>query len=421
MSALWPSLLPMDQHGDDSRSAVSAEGVRIRFEDGQERLCLTSGLWNVPLGYGNVRIAGAVAEALERLSYGSVFRYENVDARAAADALVAAAHHGAFEKVLFSTGGSAANDLAMKLARQYQALRGENRRRLVVGLQDSFHGMTFGAFSLTGEELGQDGYGVDRRLVRHVRPNDVDGLRTFLARMGSQIAAFVVEPVSGSGTTPLADEFVDLILSAREEHGFVLVADEVATGFARTGPLFASERWNGVPDLMILSKALTNGTLPAAAVLVSRAIVSAFRRADAVLVHAETSAGTAVAGAAISATLAEMERVDIVGLARALSDELDEGLRTLIEPLPGVLGHHGAGAFRTVRIADHGGRPVEGAAVTGLVDAVRREGVVVHPGVGGVQLVPALVYTGADLRTALVGVARGVASWRSSATRGRVA
>lgn len=149
-NALWPSLLTPDQHGRDDLCAVSAEGVRVRFADGRELLCGTSGLWNTNLGYGNQAIAEAAAEALRTASYLSVFRYENEYARRAADALVELAGAGHYGRVLFSTSGGAANDLAMKLARQYQALRGRGGRKVVVGLRGSYHGLTFGGFALTG-------------------------------------------------------------------------------------------------------------------------------------------------------------------------------------------------------------------------------------------------------------------------------
>ncbi|WP_262060834.1 aminotransferase class III-fold pyridoxal phosphate-dependent enzyme [Streptomyces sp. STR69] len=187
--ALWPSLLAPEHHGKDELCAVAAEGVRVRFADGRELLCVSSGLWNTNLGYGNRAVAEAAAEALRSASYLSTFRYENVYARRAADALVQAAGAEHYGRVLFSTSGGAANDLAMKVARHYLALR-----KVVVGLRGSYHGLTFGGFALTGEDLGQQLYGVDQRLVRHVPPNDPGELRTLLARQGGQIAAVVVEP-----------------------------------------------------------------------------------------------------------------------------------------------------------------------------------------------------------------------------------
>jgi len=399
VGALWPSLLAPEHHGKDELCAVSADGVRVRFADGRELLCASSGLWNTNLGYGNRAIAEAAAEALRSASYLSTFRYENVYARRAADALVQAAGPEHYGRVLFSTSGGAANDLATKVARHYQALRGEDRRKVVVGLRGSYHGLTFGGFALTGEDLGQQLYGVDQRLVRHVPPNDPEELRTLLARQGGQIAAVVVEPVLGSGAIPLDEQYIAALLQLREEYGFLLVADEVATGFGRTGDFFASHRWPAPPDLLIASKGLTNGTSAAAVVLASHAVADAFHEAGALLSHGETQAGTPVACAAILATLAEMRRLDAVPRARRLGALLTRELDTLAVGHPLVTGSTGVGCFRSIRLTatDGSGLPFPQHEVPALVEAVRRAGAIVHPGLHGVQLIPALTYTDTEV------------------------
>ena len=323
--ALWPSLLPMSDHGRDDLCVISAAGVRLRFADGHERLCATSGLWNVPLGYGNPVIADAIARTAHDLSYGSAFRYENAQARAAAEALVARCGIDRYHRIIFSTSGGAANDLVIKLARHYQVLRGHDRRKIVVALTGSYHGLTFGGFALTGEPLGHQLYGVDQRLIRHVDPCDATAFTALMERIGAQVAAVVVEPVLGSGTVPLPVDLIDAIGRARQTHGFVLVADEVATGFTRTGPMFASDEWAIPPDVLIMSKALTNGTCAAAAVAVGPEISAAFTRHAALLVHAETQAGTAITAAAILATLTELDRIDAVATVADLTPRLEHG------------------------------------------------------------------------------------------------
>src|SRR5690606_26108634 len=261
--ALWPYLIAPSTHGNDSQCAVSAKGHRITFADGSEVLDADSGLRNVNLGYGNEAIATAVAQAATHGSYLHSFRFENTYARKAADDLLAVCGTGHYARVLFSSGGGVANDAAMKLVRHYHALRGRPERNLVVALRGSFHGLTFGGFALTGEDLGQRAYGVDQRLIRHITPNDVGELRTLIARSGRQIAAVVVEPVLGTGTVPITDYDLAALVRLRDESGYLLVADEVATGFGRTGTFFASQTWPGQPDVLLSSKGLTNGTVPA--------------------------------------------------------------------------------------------------------------------------------------------------------------
>lgn len=394
---LWPYLLPASAHGDDSLCGVSAQGHRIRFADGRELLDGSSGLWNTNLGYGNEAIATAVHQAIVQGSYLSAFRYENSYARKAADDLVQVAGPDHYAKVLFSSSGGAANDMAMKVARHYHSLEGQHRRNLVVGLRDSFHGLTFGGFSLTGEDLGQRLYGVDQRLIRHVTPNVPGELETLFSRAAGQIAAVVVEPVLGTGTVPLSEEFVSTLLRLRDEHGFLLVADEVATGFGRTGSFFASHRWPGQPDLLITSKGLTNGTCPASAVIASRRVAERFGEHDAVLAHAETQGGSPVPCAAISATIAQMRELNAVAGAQSLGEYLAAGMDRLIEELPQATGSTGVGCFRTLKIAGPDGEPLSAVEVAELVAAIREAGAIVHPGPGGVQLIPALTYSRAEL------------------------
>ncbi|MFG2311994.1 daptide-type RiPP biosynthesis aminotransferase [Streptomyces sp. NPDC048566] len=405
---LWPSLTAPRDQGRDDTCAVSAHGVRVRFADGRELLDGSSGLWNTNLGYGNEEIARAAAQALREASYLSVFRYENVYARRAAEALVEAAGPRHYGRVLFSTSGGAANDLVMKVARQYHALREQPQRTVVVGLRGSYHGLTFGSFALTGDDLGQQMYGVDQRLVRHVAPNDPAELDALMARQGGRIAAVVVEPVLGSGAVPLTEEYVDHLLRLRRDHGFLLVADEVATGFGRTGSLFASQRWAEQPDLLVASKGLTNGTSAAAVVIAARTVADAFTDSGSVLTHGETQAGTPVTCATITATLDEMRRLDAVALGRRLSGRLDTELAALVAGHPRVAATTGLGCFRSIRLCEPDGTPFAQERVPDLVRAIREAGAIVHPGVNGVQLFPALTFTDADLTELLARVTAGL-------------
>lgn len=405
---LWPFLLAPADQGRDDLCLVGAHGHRVRFADGRELLCGTSGLWNVNLGYGNAAIADAIAEAAMQASYLGVFRYEHDLARRAAAALIEVCDPARYARVLFSTSGGAANDLAMKLARHYHVLRGEARRTVMVGLKESYHGLTYGAFSLTGDDLGQRVYGVDQRSVRHLAPNAVDQLHELMAREGRRIAAVVVEPVLGNGTLPLTNTYVDTLLELRDQHGFLLVADEVATGFGRTGDFLATQRWSGSPDVLLLSKGLTNGTCAASAVLTSPAVAIAFTEAGALLSHAETQAGTAITSAAILATLAEFERMDAVTRGRQLADLMATALARPQAFHPLVDRVTGQGCFRSLRIRGAKGGPASPSEVAAMVAAVRTAGAIVHPGPGGIQLIPALTYSQAELNELLNCVLRGL-------------
>ncbi|MEU1513192.1 daptide-type RiPP biosynthesis aminotransferase [Streptomyces sp. NPDC005811] len=402
-------MLPHDRHGRAALCAESASGVRVCFRDGSMRLDGSSGLWNSNLGHGNPVIADAVAEAMRNASYLGSWSYENTRARAAARTLVDMAGPAHYSRVLFSTSGGAANEVAMKLARHYHALRGESDRKFVLGLRDGYHGLTYGAFALTDANLGQRMYGVDRRLVGHVPANDPDRLATVLRALAGKVAAVVVEPVLGTGAVPLTAEYVAALLTTRREHGFLLVADEVSTGYGRIGnAVFETAGWSEPPDVLITSKAMTNGTLAAAAVVVSGPVAAEFTERGAVLGHAETQAGTAVVGAAVVATAAELRRLDAVTKSHRLGRHLDVVLARLVDEHPLVAGSTGAGCLRAVHLARAAGTPMPPNEVEAVVGAIRDAGALVHPGPGCVQLVPALIYTEDELDELVALVSAGI-------------
>jgi adenosylmethionine-8-amino-7-oxononanoate aminotransferase len=405
---------PVDVSLGLERIAIAARGNRVRFADGSERLCATSGLWNVPLGYGHAGVAEAVAAALRDASYLSLFRGVHRPALEAADALLDLAGADAYRHVVFSTSGGAANDAVMKLARQHQIERGEPARTIVVGLRGSYHGTMYGSHALSGDALGQGAYALDRRAVRHVDADDPTELTALLRREGSRVAAVVVEPLRGSGAYPVPPTFIEAVLELRDEYGFLLVADEVATGFGRTGPLFASAEWSRTPDLLVLSKALTNGALGAAAILVGPRVSSVFSRRSAVFAHGETQAGTPAVAAAILAVAEEFRRGEVLSAAqrvgadvRDMANELvHDGLATEIR---------GSGAFLAVALAGPDGERLTAGRVPEAVAAIAAAGAIVHPGVDGIQLIPAYGYADADvaeLDTAIrAGWARMAEGW----------
>ena len=198
------------------------------------------------------------------------------------------------------------------------------------------------------------------------------------------------------------------MLDLRDEHGFLLVADEVATGFARTGPLFASGGWSRRPDLLVLSKALTNGALGAAAILVGPRVVSVFSDRGATFVHGETQAGTPAVAAAIRAVTEEIRRTDVLAAAARVS----AGVRALADALVRdglAVEVRGRGAFLAVALTDAAGARLAAARVPDAVAAIADAGAIVHPGVDGIQLIPAYGYDAADLAELEAAIRTGLA------------
>lgn len=410
--ALWTSMLPADSIFTPDQVAVGAAGHRIEFADGSTRLCATSGLWNVPLGFGNPAIAEAVMKATHDASYLSLFRAPHRYAEDAAEALIELANPIRYSRVIFSTSGGAANDAAMKLARQYWAQRGYGSRSLIVGLKGSYHGTAYGSHALSGDDLLQSVYSVDRRAVRHVSHSD-DGeeLELLLKREGSRVASVVVEPVLGSGAHALSDAFIDRLLALREEYGFLVVADEVATGFGRTGTMFATDRWAAAPDILILSKALTNGAMGAAALLVGERVASEYVRGGWTFVHGETQAGTPACAAAVLAVIEELHRVDVEPTAQALGTDL-LGLATGLRSDDVVTEVTGSGCFLGLGLRNEDESLLSGPDVLRVVSAIAQNGVLVQPGPSSIELIPAYGFTSDELLEVDAAVRAGLAQAR---------
>ncbi|MGM1018377.1 MAG: daptide-type RiPP biosynthesis aminotransferase [Actinomycetota bacterium] len=411
-AALWTSLVPADARFAPDEIPVGAHGHHVEYADGSRRLCATSGLWNVPLGYGNPVVADAVDRAMREASYLSLFRTPHRYAMDAADTLVDLAGSDTYSRVVFSTSGGAAIDAAMKLCRQFWAQGGDPSRSIVVGLRGSYHGTMYGSQSLSGDDLLQGVYGVDRRTVRHVAHDDGgEQLTTLLEREGPRVAAVVIEPVLGTGAREVADDFLRRVGELRERHEFLLVADEVATGFARTGPLFASGGWDVPPDLLVLSKALTNGAMAAAALLVGTRIASTFVRGGWTFVHGETQAGTPASAAAVLAVTEEMRRTDVEHTTRVLGEEL----RVLAAELVAdglVQRVTGRGCFLGLVVEGRAGGSLAREEGSELVRAVAEHGANVQPSPDGVALVPGYGFGADELATLRRALSEGIRRFR---------
>lgn len=369
---------------------IGARGYTVYYADGSSALCGTSGVWNVALGYGNRRIADAIYRAALDASYLSNFRTTNSYAEAAADSLLELPRWD-FDGVLFATSGSAAVDACIKLTRAWAALGGAADKRIIVSVRGSYHGMTLSAMAVGGQELGQRMHSVNQGHVRFVGPNDADGFVHLVELLGDRICAVIVEPVLGSGTICVSEELIMSILRYREKYGYLVIADEVATGFWRTGPLFVSDQWPSAPDLLILSKALTNGSVAASAILLGGRVNERHLLSDVPLYHAETQAGTPTSCAAISATITEFREQGAQAKAAKTADTLGLWLDHLLRDYPSCWAT-GRGCFRSIHLRTSEGETVSGDMVMSIVEAVRTSGATVYPGPSAIQFVPALNY-----------------------------
>ncbi|HEY4219559.1 MAG TPA: adenosylmethionine--8-amino-7-oxononanoate transaminase [Gemmatimonadaceae bacterium] len=306
---------PYTQHAvaGEPRPIVRASGAYLYDSDGNAILDAISSWWVTLHGHAQPEIAAAIAEqakTLEQVIYAG-FSHEP-GARLAAE-LVARAPAG-LSRVFYSDNGSTAVEVAVKMALQYWQNRGE-RRQLVVALENSYHGDTFGAMSVSARGLFTEPFAEQlfevARLPDPVDHDVVGALDRLLGERPGDIAALIVEPLllAAGGMRMWPAKALRDLRDLTAAYGVLFIADEVLTGFGRTGPLFACDHVGVSPDLMCLSKGITGGFVPFGATLATEAIFESFKSTDRkrTLFHGHSYAGNPIACAAGLASLALMD------------------------------------------------------------------------------------------------------------------
>lgn len=399
--ALW---LPMTTPHFVGPTVRRASGVRVEDDLSREYLHATSGLWNVNCGFSVGPIIESICEQARSLPYATLFRYRHEPALRLANELVEMSPEP-LSSCFFTCSGGTAVEAAIKAVRQYWSLLGNSSRNVIVAFEGSYHGTTYGALSVTGTDVGQRDYGVDTSLTRFLPwPDQTEegwghaeaALEDLIEAEGPRIAAVIFEPIQGTSIRPMPARLTEKLTSIRNRDGTLLIADEVTTGFARTGTMFACE-WLGVqPDLMTLSKGINSGYLPLGATLVSREVKAVFDDAECMFASGETQGGNPICCAAASATLRHMREEGLIERSRQAGEALFDALRAL-ERFPRVHQVRGRGLMAGVEL-----RRVDGGAfsVSELWDAVAKVqelGLIVHAMPSGLALLPPLTISQEDI------------------------
>ena len=315
-------------------SVVAAEGSNLILEDGRKIIDGISSWWCNTHGHGHPELVKAAAKQFATLDHVMFAGFTHEPAVALAEALLKVLPQG-FAKVFFSDNGSTACEVALKLALQFWSNQGLSKRRRIIALDGGYHGDTFGAMAVGAR--GPFSAPFDSMLFEVERVSIDDG-EAALAHMRSlceseEIAAFIFEPlVQGAGGMRMYDAaLLDSYMAIAHEYGVLSIADEVMTGFGRTGALFASESLLLSPDIICLSKGLTAGSLPLAVTVCTQEIFERFISSDhsRTFFHGHTYTANpiacAVALVALNLTVApecEAARKRIEHLHREAAEEL---------------------------------------------------------------------------------------------------
>ena len=313
---------------------VSARGCRLVLADGRELVDGIASWWTAAHGYGHPHIARRVKEQLARLAHVAFGGLAHEPAYTLAPRLAAMLPDG-LQRVFFVESGSVAVEVALKMALQSAYQRGQGNRRKVIAFEGAYHGDTFATMALCdpvdGMHRAFTGLGVEA--VHLPVPTPGDDFEARFAEHAAEAACAIIEPlVQCAGGMRMHDaEALQRIRRACDEHGVLLVFDEIATGFYRTGAPFALYRAGVVPDIVCVGKALSGGTLPLAATIATEEIFSAFWDDDPLeaLQHGPTYMGNPLACAAAHASLDLFEQSDMASVVGRLETRLREGLEPL--------------------------------------------------------------------------------------------
>lgn len=310
-----------------------ADGMYLIDSDGKRYLDGVSSLWCNVHGHRVAEIDAAIRAQLEKVAHSTMLGLASEPAILLAERLMKVVPRG-LTKVFYSDAGATATEIAFKMAAQYWYNIGKPERCEFIGFSDAYHGDTIGAMSIGRMPLFHRPYFPLLFKAHFAKANRIESLRELLERHAGKIAAICIEPlVQGAGGMLIQPPgFLHQVRRLADEHDILLICDEVATGFGRTGKMFACEHEEVAPDIMCVAKGITGGYLPLAATLTTQKIFDAFigdPSEGKTFYHGHTYTGNPLACAAAIASLDLFEKTDLVRQVQQKSRQLAQMLQAV--------------------------------------------------------------------------------------------
>jgi adenosylmethionine-8-amino-7-oxononanoate aminotransferase len=339
---------------EDFIRLVSGNGSTVTDADGNDYLDAMASLWYCNVGHGRREIAEATAAqmtTLEAYSCFDPFTNERAEELTARVADLAPIDDG---RVFLCGSGSEAVDTAMKIARLTQVLAGDPDRNVIISRMRGYHGTNYGGTSAQGLPPNKEGWGELLSAVIQVPGDDVEALASAMADHAGRVAAVITEPVQGAGGVwPPAEGYLESVRRLCDQHGALLIFDEVITGFGRLGDWFGATHFGVTPDLICFAKAVTSGYQPLGGVIVGSRVREALESDPAfVLKTGYTYSGHPTVCAAALANIDILEREGLLERATAIGERLSAGL-TAIAADGQVAEVRGRGAVWAVGLHPH--------------------------------------------------------------------
>lgn len=350
------------------------DGVRLYDVDGKEYLDFAAGIAVFALGYNNQKYNQALKEQIDKVIHTSNLFY-NVPMTEAAEKLVKAT---GLSRVFFTNSGTEAIEGAIKVARKYAYLKDGSTDHEIIAMENSFHGRSLGALSVTGNPHYQEPFKPLIGGIRFARFNDLDSVK---AQLTEKTCAVILETVQGEGGIYPADpEFLAGVRKLCDERDILLILDEIQCGMGRTGTMFACQDYGVLPDVMTCAKALGCGVPVGAFVLNEKTAAASLVPGD----HGTTYGGNPLACAAVSKVFDLFEEDHILEHVREITPYLEEKLDALVDKYDFIAARRGKGLMQ--------GLVLEGKPVGEVISRAIENGLLVISAGGNVlRMVPPLV------------------------------
>ena len=396
-----------------------AEGTTLYDTEGNAYIDGVSSLWCNVHGHQHPDIDAAVRDQLGRVAHSTMLGLSHPGAIELAARLLQLAPQPAgdpgrapLSRVFYSDSGSTAVEVALKMAFQWWAHRGERQRTGLICLTNAYHGDTIGSVSVGGIELFHSLYRPLLFDAWQAPAGNAEALAELLEAHAGEVAAVVLEPLvqGAAGMLLQPPGYLRRVRELCDEHGVLLICDEVATGFGRTGRMFACEHEGVVPDLLCLAKGITGGYLPLAATLATEAIYEGFLGAFSefkTFFHGHTYTGNPLACAAALATLDVFEREGTLAALAPKIERLAAALDREVAPLAAVSEIRRCGFMVGIELE---GRPLEERIGHRVALAARERGAIIRPLGDVVVLMPPLAISDADLDRLVAATAGAIAA-----------
>ncbi len=423
---IWhPMAHPAEMQANPPKIITGGKGTRVTDVDGTEVLDAVGGLWNVNLGYSSDPVKKAIAAQLDQLPYYSAFRgTSTAPAIELAHELAEWFAPEGMVRSFFTSGGSDSVETALRLARQFWKVKGQGEKTKFLALKKGYHGTHFGGASANGNANFRRNYEPLMPGFFHMPApytyrnpfNESDPARLAqliiqsfedeIAFQGADtVAAVIMEPVLGAGGVMVPHEtFMPAVRALCDRHDILLIADEVVTGFGRTGAWSGSRLWGVKPDMMCIAKAITSGYFPLGATLIGERIAEAFeadKTSFGAIGHGYTYSAHPVGCAAALAALAETRRQDLAANAKARGAELQAGIAKLKEKHDVVGDVRGIGLMAALELVSDRAtkKGADKKTMAKASEGAYAEGVMIRVSGSNIILSPPLILSAEEVQT----------------------